>query len=320
MKPAATLLLVDDLPAGLASLTDFLTQAGYEVLMAENGKRALHLAQLARPDLILLDLVMPELDGFGVLAHLKANAELSAIPVLVISSQSDIGERLRAFAAGALDYVAKPFFPEEVLARVQTHLRLRALTHALAENNRQLAAEIQLRHEAEAQLQQSLDRAVALVAPDGRLLLCTLLARRLLNSFFSDVPAETLPPSLAQWVAARRTQTPDTAEIFRIASAVGEFTAQLFADPWSGDSVMLLLDQQRPGSPAALERLGLSPREAEVLYWLAEGKSYKEIAVILACESRTAQKHAERIFEKLGVENRHAAALVAQQALAGSSR
>lgn len=318
MTPPATVLLVDDQPAGLTHLADYLTHAGYEVLVAENGHRALQQVRATPPDLVLLDLVMPELDGFAVLHALRLDPALAAIPTIVMTSQTDLSERLRVFAAGAVDYVTKPFFPEEVLARVQTHLRLRALQRELEQTNQHLEDEVRLRLEAEAQLQQSLDRAVVVATPDGRIQLCTLLARRWLETWFGAPPApEQLPTALTQWLACRGEGDAAAVDaVFRRRSEHAELCIRRFADPLSGDCVMLLLDERRADSPAALGRLGLSPRETEVLYWLAEGKSYKEIGVILGCESRTAQKHAERIFAKLGVENRHAAALVARETLA----
>ena len=119
------------------------------------------------------------------------------------------------------------------------------------------------------------------------------------------------------WALARWRGEPNTAITFEQRGAAGRVVARWLADRAAGDSFVLLFDEHVEHSPAPLRALGLTPREAEVLYWLAEGKSYKDIAIILACESRTAQKHAERTFAKLGVDGRHAAAVRAREILGG---
>ena len=128
---------------------------------------------------------------------------------------------------------------------------------------------------------------------------------------------DLLPAPLRLWALTRwrGERGAPAAEAFEQRAAAGRVVVRWLADRAAGDSVVLLFDEQAVHSPEPLRALGLTAREAEVLYWLTEGKSYKDIAVILACESRTAQKHAERTFAKLGVDGRHAAAVRAREVL-----
>jgi formate hydrogenlyase transcriptional activator len=131
----ATVLVVDDTPANLQLLLDYLPRQGFKVLVATNGERALQQVERSVPDLILLDVVMPGLDGFDTCARLKGNASTCDIPVIFMSARSETVDKLRGFKAGAVDYITKPFQYEEVLARVTTHIALCRLQAALQEAN-----------------------------------------------------------------------------------------------------------------------------------------------------------------------------------------
>jgi len=132
MQPKqANILIVDDTPANLRLLADILAQAGYLVRPARSGAMALTSAQSNPPDLILLDIMMPDLDGFEVCRRLKANQLTQNIPVIFISALNDVEEKVQSFALGGVDYIAKPFHGDEVLARVKTHLTIRRLQEDL---------------------------------------------------------------------------------------------------------------------------------------------------------------------------------------------
>lgn len=122
---SSLVLVVDDIEENLKVLSDTLTQAGFHPLQARSGERALQVAAKARPDLILLDIKMPGMDGFDTIARLKADPATADIPVIFISALSQLEDKVGGFRAGAVDYVSKPFQKEEVVARVGTHLRLR---------------------------------------------------------------------------------------------------------------------------------------------------------------------------------------------------
>lgn len=131
----STIMLVDDTPANLDLLTEMLQGQGYRVQAFPGGPMALKAAALNPPDLILLDIMMPEMDGFEVCRRLKADDALKEIPVIFISALDDVANKVRAFSQGGVDYVSKPFHQEEVLARVTTHLSLRRMRQKLEQHN-----------------------------------------------------------------------------------------------------------------------------------------------------------------------------------------
>ncbi|HPX48288.1 MAG TPA: response regulator, partial [Treponemataceae bacterium] len=112
------ILIVDDIEENLKVLTETLIEEGFYPLQAKNGERALQIAKKAQPDLILLDIKMPDMDGFETIAVLKSDPETAEIPVIFISALNQIEDKVKGFRAGAVDYVSKPFQKEEVIARV----------------------------------------------------------------------------------------------------------------------------------------------------------------------------------------------------------
>jgi len=148
-KHGSDILVVDDTPGNLTVLTWMLTNRGYRVRSATRGPEALRAVQKHPPDLILLDILMPGMDGYEVCKHLKVNEQTRDIPVLFISALGDAVNKVKAFQSGGVDYVTKPFQDEEVLARVETHLNLRNMQRKLQEQNLQLQQEILERKRAE---------------------------------------------------------------------------------------------------------------------------------------------------------------------------
>lgn len=151
---AATILIVDDNPENLRLLSDMLAAAGYEIRIARSGEQALDRVEYAQPDLILLDVMMPGLDGFETCRCLKKRPTTREIPVIFMTALAEPADKMRGFAVGAVDYIAKPFFQEEVLARIQLHLRLSFLTRTLADRN-QLLDQLVLNLETEAEARAS---------------------------------------------------------------------------------------------------------------------------------------------------------------------
>lgn len=137
------ILVVDDTVANLQLLADILTAEGYAVHPATDGETALRFVETVVPDLILLDIRMPGMAGFEVCRRLKADERTSAVPIIFISMLDDVQDKVKAFQAGGVDYVTKPFQAEEVLARVKTHLKLRKLTERLEEAVAERTAELQ---------------------------------------------------------------------------------------------------------------------------------------------------------------------------------
>ena len=145
-------LIVEDTPASLQLLADLLTQAGYAARRAQNGRMALLSARARPPDLILLDVRMPEMDGYEVCRRLKADPRTADVPVIFLSALRETADKLRGFQLGAVDYIAKPYPAGEVLARVRTHIELHRLQAGLEERVAQRTAEIRA---AETELQAS---------------------------------------------------------------------------------------------------------------------------------------------------------------------
>ncbi len=157
------ILVADDMLPNLLVLSTMLTEQGYKVRGAPNGSTALMIAQAKPPDLILLDVKMPGMDGYDVCRRLKEHPETRAIPVIFISALGEVIDKVKGFEAGGVDYITKPFHVEEVLARVRTHLTLRRLQAQLEATNIQLRREIAERVQAEAELKRYRDHLEELV-------------------------------------------------------------------------------------------------------------------------------------------------------------
>ena len=152
------ILIVDDTPANLEVLFNFLADYGFKILVAEDGESAIEKAEYASPELILLDILMPGIDGFETCRRLKVNESTRDIPVIFMTALSETVDKVKGLQVGAVDYITKPLQHEEVLARVQTHLRLRNLTKQLQAQNLQLEQEIKQRQQYEEALRQSEER------------------------------------------------------------------------------------------------------------------------------------------------------------------
>jgi diguanylate cyclase (GGDEF)-like protein len=146
------ILVVDDSPDIIELLTDTLARQGYRIRSAASGSEALSSVAAEAPDLILLDIKMPDMDGYEVCHHLKSNGQGYAIPVIFISSLDETVDKVKGFHAGGIDYITKPFHLPEVLARIETHISLRRLQRQLEEKNIQLHQEIMDRERAEEEL------------------------------------------------------------------------------------------------------------------------------------------------------------------------
>jgi len=156
---AASILVVDDIPANLGVLIETLSTAGYSVRVATDGESALEQARYAPPSLVLMDAMMPGIDGFETTRRMRGIATLAHTPVIFMTALSESQDKVRAFAAGANDYVTKPFQHEEVLARVQTHIARRALERELERANAELETRVAARTQ---ELQEALAQVEAL--------------------------------------------------------------------------------------------------------------------------------------------------------------
>lgn len=293
-----TVLVVDDTPESLGFLTDMLDGAGYTVLIATDGESALRLVDQITPDLVLLDAVMPGLDGFETCRRLKKKPPLAHLPVIFMTGLSETEHVVQGLAAGGVDYVAKPIVIEELLARMRVHLANARV--ALGPNA-------------------ALDAAGRfLLATDlaGRIKWCTPKARALLQALCPGDVAQLppLPEPLLRQMLALRGEAAGASCMLQIGAMQLECA---MLSPIGPDELLFRLSERRPDEGAAmLQQLGVTCREAEVLLWLSRGKSNREIGEILGISPRTVNKHLEQVFVKLGVENRASAAARAARLLA----
>ena len=206
------ILVVDDNHENLRVLTDMLTGQGYLVRPAINGHVALKAVQNTLPDLILLDILMPGIDGYEVCRRLQSNPETREIPILFMSALNEVIDKVKAFEIGGIDYITKPFYPEEVIARVRTHLELRDLHRALQKQNVQLQQEIAERQQAEEalkasekelqELNASKDKLFSIIAHDLRGPLSSL---RGLTQFAENHLDSYTPDKLKTMIVMQRT-------------------------------------------------------------------------------------------------------------------
>jgi signal transduction histidine kinase len=143
--PKDIVLIVDDNPTNLGVLSDVLDRAGWSVSAVKSGVKALERIQFIRPDLILLDVMMPEMDGFETCQRLKAMPDMQHIPIIFMTALSDVSDKVKGFELGAVDYITKPFQQAEVIARAQTHLKLYRLQQEVQQYNADLEAQVQHR-------------------------------------------------------------------------------------------------------------------------------------------------------------------------------
>ena len=289
-------LIVDDIPENLSLLHDALDESGYTVLVATNGESALQRARQSLPDVILLDAVMPGMDGFEVARRLKADFVTHHIPIVFMTGLTETEHVVAAFAAGGADYVTKPIRPAEVLARISAHVH----------NARQM-------RQARTALDAFGQATVAVRASDGKLVWQTPLARDLLNEYFAAT-GKFAPVRLLAWIdeaIAAKSEGRPPGQLLCTSGAKRLLAS--FHDQTGDEEWLVVLREENDASAveSLMTAFRLTLREAEVLYWVTLGKTSKDIGDILGSSPRTVNKHLEHIFEKLGVETRTAAANMA---------
>jgi CheY-like chemotaxis protein/DNA-binding CsgD family transcriptional regulator len=298
-------LIVDDMPGNLSMLHDALEESGYTVLLATSGEAALASAGQAVPDIVLLDAIMPGMDGFEVARRLKATPHTAHIPIVFMTGLTETEHLVAAFDAGGADYVTKPVRPLEVLARMAAHLQ----------GARQAR-----------QARNALDAfgyaSMTVRAEDGRVMWQTPLARGLLARYFSEGSAPgqlRVPQTVLQWLQAHAMPGAGQAlsEPLVVTQAASRLELRLHAPagPGGEEDLDWLIVMREVSDTAVIDSMvhafGLTAREAEVLYWVVKGKTNRDIGDILGSSPATVKKQLEHVFVKLGVETRTAAAGVA---------
>jgi DNA-binding NarL/FixJ family response regulator len=280
------ILAVDDASDTLSMMSAILEKAGMTALVAGDGKNALALLEHALPDLILMDAMMPRMDGFDAARAIKADARFAHIPVIFLTGLTETENVVKGFDAGGVDYITKPIVPEVMLARVRAHLS----NARLAQSARRA-----LDMSGTPLLATNAQGKVLWVTPKG--------VERLGSGEWRDAIAATLAGIVA-------------GKLDDVALPVAGLFASFIGEAQPGEYLLRLKDAGAPSESAVLKEVfALTDREAEVLVWIAKGKSNRDAAAILDCSPRTINKHLEQIYQKLDVENRTAAAMKVIQAL-----
>ena len=280
-----TVLVVDDAPDSLSLISDTLEQAGVSTLVALDGKQALSIANSITPDLILMDAIMPNMDGFETCQQIKKLPQLSSVPVMFMTGLSDTESIVKGLSVGGVDYLTKPVNPSELLARMNVHLSNAVLAQSAYQALDKLGQLV---------IMVNRNGDVGWATPDSH----ALLARINWGAY---------KPTIENWLAEN-----PISKSHLILNDGDEPLEIIFIEEREPDQLLLRINVKSELGPEALKSgLGITKRESEVLYWLANGKSNKEIAEILTMSVRTVNKHLEQMFPKLGVENRTAAAGIA---------
>jgi DNA-binding response OmpR family regulator/DNA-binding CsgD family transcriptional regulator len=296
-----TVLVVDDTPETLGFLTDTLDHAGFTVLIATDGDSALDLVDQITPDLVLMDAVMPGINGFETCRRFKREKLLSHLPVIFMTGLSDTEHVLEGLAAGGVDYVTKPLVVDELIARIRVHLA-----------NARTAYGTSVALDAAGRFLLATDRT-------GRLLWCTPKAKQLLAELFptQNGADACLPATVVERVMQLRQDGSKNATPSLIEIGGRRLEISVLSPIGPDELLFRLTEVGADGDEQQLQRsLLLTTRESEVLLWISRGKANREIGEILKISPRTVNKHLEQIFVKLGVENRASAAARAVRALA----
>jgi DNA-binding NarL/FixJ family response regulator len=294
-----SVLLVDDSPDTLSMLTDALNISGMFVEVARSGREALTTVERHLPDIVLMDAKMPGLDGFETCQILKSEKGLEDVPVIFMTGFDETEHVVRAFSSGGVDFIAKPVPIDELLARIKVHLanarKARSARKALDRTGRRIVA-----------------------CNSGGVILWTtpqaadLMARAGLRADDGN----RLQWEVIDWLRSESAVEGGASYRLRGRNPAACIEFRLLENASDGEVLLRLVDcDQGTEEERLAEAFGLTLREAEVLLWITHGKSNKEIAEILDMSPRTVNKHLEQIFNKLGIENRTAAATMAVRIL-----
>ena len=290
-KSKGIVLVVDDSPDSLEMLNEALIHEGYTIFVALDGQQAISIAERMSPDIIIMDAIMPNLDGFEACKQLKSNRELRDVPIIFMTGLSNSEDVIRGLEAGGVDYVSKPVNLDVLIARIQVHLQNSRLTrsaqNALDEIGQQSFA----------------------CDNNGTITWSTASTREFLSQTGKDANwlENTLTSQIKIWLAHK----PDKNSTLHVKGL--ERSLQLrYMGKLSADEHLLRFvnDDEETIRSSLRAHFQLTDREAEVLFWIAKGKTNREIAQILAMSPRTVNKHLEQVYRKLEVDNRTSAAAV----------
>lgn len=299
MSSNQVVLIVDDSINTIHMLNDVLESEKFTVLVALEGAQALTISQNMRPDIILLDAVMPNMDGFETCQQLKKIPQLADVPIIFMTGLSETEHIVKGLGAGGVDYVTKPIKTDELIARMRVHLANAHMT--------------QTAHAA-------LDTAghyLLTLDTQGNLRWATPQAHQLLST--SDATQnnqlqEKISKQLREWLSHK----PEVGRQLVLSGLTQSLSIEIIS-LMEGREYLLRLNpvhQVEEDTQLLRQQFSVTGREADVLLWVAKGKTNREIAQILDMSPRTVNKHLEQIFRKLGVENRTSAAATTLRCLA----
>lgn len=296
IKDKDVVLIVDDMPETLSMLNDTLDEAGLKVLVALEGEQALMIAANIVPDVILLDAIMPNMDGFETCRRLKDNPDLAHIPVIFMTGLSDTESVLKGFEAGGVDYLTKPIIADQLIARIRAHLSNARLTSS-----------------AYAALD-SAGQYLISCNSQGGFLWGTPMAHQLFNQ--TGVNVVWLENDLPSYLCTILDERYNKEKVLAIQTPVKELHFKYIGQTGNDEFLLRIIDPDRPSEVDLLkEKFTVTTREAEVLLWISKGKTNREIGTILSMSPRTVNKHLEQVFNKLDVDNRTSAAFSAFKVL-----
>lgn len=289
-------LVVDDSPESLGMINDTLDSAGLTVLIALDGNQALNIARSITPDIILMDALMPTMDGFETCRQFKSITALAHIPVIFMTGLSDTESVVKGFDAGGVDYIQKPVNGDELIARIRVHLNNARLTQS---------ARIAL---------DSAGQFLIATNNNGELQWATPQAQELFSS--AGLDNRWRYEKLQLELSPMFNQHDKHATTVVIRTGTKALEVRYISETHNDEHLLRLVDHERPSNEALLKaEFSLTDRESEVLLWLARGKGNADIAIILDVSPRTVNKHLEQVFRKLNVENRTSAAVMALKKL-----
>ncbi len=288
-------LVVDDSPESLSMVATAIEDAGMTVLVARNGETALDLTTRIQPDVVLMDAVMPGLDGFETCARLKSGPDMIHAPVIFMTGLSEPEHILHGLEVGGVDYVTKPVNPEELIARLNIHLTNSKLIESA---------------------QNALDfggRPVMAVTQEGNMIWSSPEAKKLLDELegFTVVGKWLKNLGMEDWFSRLASTPLSQTQPYQISQGDDLLEVCLLGVRPSKEMFLSIekitdLDPQK----RLIDTFSLTVREAEILIWLSRGKTNRDIGEILDISARTVNKHLEQIFQKLGVDNRTSAAVI----------
>jgi DNA-binding response OmpR family regulator len=304
-SPRDIVLLVDDSPDALGFLTEALEQSGFSVLIATSGASALNIVDRITPDLILLDAVMPGMDGFDTCRRLKASGAVTQVPVIFMTGLTETEHVVHALGAGGVDYLTKPINIDELRARIRVHL-----SNARSAQSARVALDAAGRH-------------LLAVRGDGSIQWSTPQATRLINAATnSDEGLDLVAARVSSWMMERDSPGFNHDTPFALSDAEEKGLQLSYLGGLGADEFLfrITVNDRRTDTEVLKAHFQLTARESEVLAWIAKGKPNRDIGEILGLSARTVNKHLEQIYVKLGVENRASAAVKAAHALHGEER